>query len=92
MTEEASMAETTASTSSQTNNINSDINTTQPTYTYKVNDYEIAIIGAGGIGSHLVSALVPALHRGEILESTEQITIRMYDSDEVSEGNLAHQR
>ncbi len=76
----------------QTNNINSDINTTQPTYTYKVNDYEIAIIGAGGIGSHLVSALVPALHRGEILESTEQITIRMYDSDEVSEENLAHQR
>jgi len=76
----------------QTNNINSDINTTQPTYTYKVNDYEIAIIGAGGIGSHLASALVPALHRGEILESTEQITIRMYDSDEVSEENLAHQR
>ena len=62
------------------------------TYTYKVNDYEIAIIGAGGIGSHLVSALVPALHRGGLLESTERITIRLYDSDKVSEENLAHQR
>ena len=59
------------------------------TYTYKVNDYEIAIIGAGGIGSHLVSALVPALHRGGLLESTERITIRLYDSDKVSEENLA---
>ena len=81
------MIETTTGSLMQTNN-----NTTQPTYTYKVNDFEIAIIGVGGIGSHLVSALVAALHRGEILESTEQITIRMYDSDVVSEENLAHQR
>ena len=86
------MIETTASSLMQTNSNNSDTDTTQPTYTYKVNDFEIAIIGAGGIGSHLVSALVPALHRGELIESTELITIRMYDSDEVSEGNLAHQR
>ena len=88
------MTETTASTSSlmHTNDNNSDINATQPTYTYKVNDYEIAVIGAGGIGSHLVSALVPALHRGDLLVSTERITIRMYDSDMVSEENLAHQR
>ncbi len=81
------MIETTTGSLMQTNN-----NTTQPTYTYKVNDFEIAIIGAGGIGSHLVSALVPALHRGELIESTELITIRMYDSDEVSKENLAHQR
>ena len=81
------MIETTTGSLMQTNN-----NTTQPTYTYKVNDFEIAIIGAGGIGSHLVSALVPALHRGELIESTELITIRMYDSDEVSAENLAHQR
>ena len=70
----------------------SQTNATQPTYTYKVNDYEIAVIGAGGIGSHLLSTIVPALHRGELLESTEQITIRIYDSDKVSEENLAHQR
>ena len=70
----------------------SQTNVTQPTYTYKVNDYEIAVIGAGGIGSHLISTLVPALHRGELLESTEVITIRIYDSDKVSEENLAHQR
>ena len=25
-------------------------------------DYEIAVIGAGGIGSNLLNALVPALH------------------------------
>ena len=70
----------------------SQTNATQPTYTYKVNDYEIAVIGAGGIGSHLLSVVVPALHRGELFESTEQITIRVYDSDKVSEENLAHQR
>ncbi|SVB66248.1 uncharacterized protein METZ01_LOCUS219102, partial [marine metagenome] len=56
------------------------------------NDYEITVIGAGGIGGHLLSVLVPALHRGELLESTQQITIRVYDSDRVSEENLAHQR
>ena len=54
--------------------------------------FEIAIIGAGGIGSNLIANLVPALHRGGILDSTEGITIRVYDSDEVSESNLAHQR
>ena len=55
-------------------------------------DYEIAIIGAGGIGGHLTSVLVPALHRGELLDSTERITIRVYDSDRIDDGNLAHQR
>ena len=73
----------------QTNSSNSGINAIQSTDTY---DYEIAIIGAGGIGGHLCSVLVPALHRGELLESTKRITVRVYDSDEVTEGNLAHQR
>ena len=68
---------------------------TEPTTLVKIAksyDYEIAVIGAGGIGSHTLSVLVPALHRGELLKSTEQITIRVYDSDKVSEENLAHQR
>ena len=68
---------------------------TEPTTLVKIAksyDYEIAVIGAGGIGSHMLSTIVPALHRGELLESTEQITIRIYDSDKVSEENLAHQR
>jgi len=68
---------------------------TEPTTLVKIAksyDYEIAVIGAGGIGSHLLSVIVPALHRGELLESTEVITIRIYDSDKVSEENLAHQR
>ena len=68
---------------------------TEPTTLVKIAksyDYEIAVIGAGGIGSHLLSTIVPALHRGELLESTEVITIRIYDSDKVSEENLAHQR
>ena len=56
------------------------------------NDYEIAVIGAGGIGSHLLSVLVPALHQGELLESTERISIRVYDSDRVAVENLAHQQ
>ena len=54
--------------------------------------YEIAIIGAGGIGSNLIANLVPALHRGEMLDASDSITIRVYDSDEVSDSNLAHQR
>ena len=68
---------------------------TEPTTLVKIAksyDYEIAVIGAGGIGSHMLSTIVPALHRGELLESTEVITIRIYDSDKVSEENLAHQR
>ena len=64
---------------------------TQNDYTDN-NDYEIAVIGAGGIGSHLASALIPALHRGGLLDSTGGITIRVYDSDTVTDENLAHQR
>ena len=55
-------------------------------------DYEIAIIGAGGIGSNLLNALVPALHRGDLLESLGKVRIRVYDSDRVAESNLAHQK
>lgn len=74
------MTETTTSSLMQTNN------------TDTLDDYEIAVIGAGGIGSNLIGLLVPALHRGGVLESTSRITIRVYDSDVVSEENLAHQR
>ncbi len=55
------------------------------------NDYVISIIGAGGIGNNLVSNLVPALHRGGIIDSIDMIRINVYDSDLVSESNLAHQ-
>lgn len=55
------------------------------------NDYVISVIGAGGIGNNLLSALVPALHRGGLIESTDMVRICLYDSDEVSEANLAHQ-
>ena len=55
-------------------------------------DYRIAIIGVGGIGSAVVSDLVRALRRGELLQSIKDITIWIYDSDRVSAENLAHQR
>ena len=55
-------------------------------------DYEIAIIGAGGIGSNLLHGIVPALHRGDLLESLGKVRIRVYDSDRVAESNLAHQK
>ena len=57
------MTETTASSLMQTNN-NTDT----------LHDYEIGIIGCGGIGSHLIGLAIPALHRGGLLESTERIT------------------
>ena len=53
---------------------------------------EVALVGAGGIGSNLAWALVPAIHRGELLESIGPIRVRIFDSDDVSEANLAHQR
>ncbi len=55
-------------------------------------DYEIAVIGAGGIGSNLLNALVPALHRGELLRNLRTVRIRVHDSDRVDESNLAHQK
>ena len=71
-----SMIETTSSSLMQTNN-----NSTE------FYDYEIAIIGAGGLGSNLLTALVPALHRGDLLESLGKVRIRVYDSDRVAESN-----
>ena len=52
----------------------------------------IGIVGAGGIGSNLMWTLVMALHRGQLIESLGGIHICIYDSDIVSESNLAHQR
>lgn len=56
------------------------------------NDYEIAIIGAGGIGSNLAPLLIQALHRGALIESIDIVNIRIYDGDRVEESNLSHQR
>ena len=53
---------------------------------------KVTVIGAGGIGSHLVGALAPAIHRGNLAEGLGGVVIRILDSDRVSEGNLAHQR
>ena len=52
----------------------------------------ICIVGAGGIGSHLLQTLVPAIHRGRMIESIGPIKIRIFDSDVVSEENISHQR
>ena len=56
------------------------------------NDYEIAIIGAGGIGSNLAPMLIQALHRGALVEAVGIVNIRIYDGDRVEESNLSHQR
>ncbi len=53
---------------------------------------DIAIVGAGGIGSNLVHALVPALSAGALGESLGGVRITIHDSDRVDEDNLAHQR
>ena len=53
---------------------------------------EIALVGAGGIGSNLAWALVPAIHRGALVESIGPVRVRIFDSDVVSEANLSHQR
>ena len=52
----------------------------------------ITIIGAGGIGSNLLCTLVPAIHRGGLVEGLGEVVVRIHDSDRVSEDNLAHQR
>ena len=52
----------------------------------------ISIVGMGGIGSHLLASLVPALHKGGLSESCGGVTIHVFDSDTVAEGNLLHQR
>ena len=48
----------------------------------------IAVIGAGGIGSNLMSVLYPALQQGNLVERIGDIRIRIYDSDIVEKSNL----
>ena len=52
----------------------------------------IAVIGAGGIGSNLMSVLYPALQQGNLVERIGDIRIRIYDSDIVEKSNLPHQK
>ena len=52
----------------------------------------VTIVGAGGIGSHLLASLVPAVHRGALSESLGGIVFRVHDSDTIGAENLAHQR
>ncbi len=51
----------------------------------------IGIIGAGGIGSNLVSMLYPALQQGDLVDKVGDIRICIYDSDNVERKNLPHQ-
>ena len=41
----------------------------------------IAVIGAGGIGSNLISMIYPALQRGDLVNKIGDIRICIYDSD-----------
>ena len=52
----------------------------------------IGIIGAGGIGSNLMSILYPALQQGELVKNIGDIRINIYDSDVVERKNLPHQK
>ena len=51
----------------------------------------IAVIGAGGIGSNLISMIFPALQRGDLVNKIGDIRICIYDSDIVEKNNLPHQ-
>ena len=48
----------------------------------------IGIIGAGGIGSNLVSMLYPALQQGDLVNTVGDIRICIYDSDNVERKKL----
>ena len=52
----------------------------------------IAIIGVGGIGSNVAALLIPSLSQGDLATKFENIKINLYDSDEVEESNIFHQR
>ena len=52
----------------------------------------IAIVGVGGIGSNLASLIVPSLSQGDLSQRFSKININLYDSDEVEEENIFHQR
>ena len=47
---------------------------------------KIAIVGMGGIGSHLLHSLAPALHAGRLSESLGGFSLHIFDSDSVSES------
>ncbi|MAK34481.1 MAG: hypothetical protein CL386_10910 [Acidiferrobacter sp.] len=51
----------------------------------------IAIVGMGGIGSHLLRSLAPALHSGRLSRSLGGVSLHIFDSDSVGESNLMHQ-
>ena len=51
----------------------------------------VAVIGAGGIGSHLCRSLIPALSRGDLVRELGGVEVVVFDSDIVSDSNLAHQ-
>ena len=55
-------------------------------------EFNIAIIGVGGIGSNLAELLVPSLAQGDLVKQFRKIVINLYDSDEVEEENIYHQR
>ena len=57
-----------------------------------IDQLNIAIIGVGGIGSNLVTLLVPSLSQGELSQRFSKININLYDSDKVEEENIFHQR
>jgi hypothetical protein len=55
-------------------------------------ELNIAIVGVGGIGSNLASLIVPSLSQGDLSQRFSKININLYDSDEVEEENIFHQR
>lgn len=54
-------------------------------------EISLAIVGLGGIGSHLTKSLLPALSRGNLSKKLGKIVIHLYDSDIINEKNLMHQ-
>ncbi|GIT41390.1 MAG: hypothetical protein Ct9H300mP10_04000 [Methanobacteriota archaeon] len=55
----------------------------------RVNDYEIAVIGAGGMGSPLSPQLSPPFIEASYSSQGNKSKFKIYDSDKVSEENLA---
>ena len=55
-------------------------------------EFNIAIVGVGGIGSNLVSLIVPSLSQGRLSQRYNMIKINLYDSDKVEKENIFHQR
>ena len=51
----------------------------------------ICIIGAGGIGANLARALIPSLTSGKLVRDLGGAEVMVFDSDIVSNSNIAHQ-